>query len=565
MAAVEGAELKQVSLAFHPARQVDEAPSVPHDSRWYAIALYGLFFTGYFALGAVLNIRYNVIDGDGLARVANAGYVTMSRSPHLSAIGFVWNPLPSLVEIPLVPLSHFWPVVKTHGLAGVAQSAMFMAASALLIRRIALDRGVGTLWTWIALGCFVLHPMVVLNAGYGLSEAATLFAALWCIRRLLLWVDTRRPSDLAWVGIALAIGYLSRYEILVAVVGVAALVIVVAYRGSKGRGRRSNALLSMLIVVFPSAVTFAVWAIAGWIITGDMFAQFSSIYGNASQVSVAHERSGDTMFTTGNWRLILALLLAMQPLAGIAIAVAVISAVRHRTAAPIVPLAVLGPMLAFTVWGQLSGSTFNLFRYYMPAIPLVIVVALVLRAPSWSVEGSDHGSLPGKRLAAAMLCASLVIGIPLTFRSMFSNELGLHQQLRGFTSLFDGPGGDPAQFRQVGLDDRLVAAYLDRLNLPEATVLMDTFTSWLIWLASSRPRQFVVTSDYDFDWALNQPADYGIRYIVVNTPSASAANAIQIRYPSIWEDGAGIGTLVYAVNGPTGHPRWRVFEIHGGA
>jgi hypothetical protein len=90
---------------------------------------------------------------------------------------------------------------------------------------------------------------------------------------------------------------------------------------------------------------------------------------------------------------------------------------------------------------------------------------------------------------------------------------------------------------------------------------MDTFTSWLIWLAADNPKQFVVTSDYDFTTALNRPWDYGVRYIVVSNPGSSATNAIQLRYPSMWADGAGIGKLVYSVDDSTGQKRWRVYRV----
>ena len=59
----------------------------------------------YFAIGYLLVMRYNLFDPDATSRVANADYVISSRDPHLSAIGFVWNPLPSLVE------GKYWPPV----------------------------------------------------------------------------------------------------------------------------------------------------------------------------------------------------------------------------------------------------------------------------------------------------------------------------------------------------------------------------------------------------------------------------------------------------------------------
>ncbi len=93
---------------------------------------------------------------------------------------------------------------------------------------------------------------------------------------------------------------------------------------------------------------------------------------------------------------------------------------------------------------------------------------------------------------------------------------------------------------------------------------MDTFAGWGIWLASDRPKQFVVTSDYDFDTALNRPWDNGIRYILVSNPALNdAPDAINRRYPTLWSDGARFGRLVYSALAPPGQERWRIYQVVG--
>ena len=124
----------------------------------------------YSGVGYLLMMRYNLFDPDAPSRVANAGFVLESRDPHLSAIGFVWNPLPSLVEVPILQLSRWWPELRTHGLAGVAQSALFMAGAAVIIDRIAVDRGVGVLWRRVSVAAFALQPMIIVYGASGMSE-----------------------------------------------------------------------------------------------------------------------------------------------------------------------------------------------------------------------------------------------------------------------------------------------------------------------------------------------------------------------------------------------------------
>ena len=73
---------------------------------------------------------------------------------------------------------------------------------------------------------------------------------------------------------------------------------------------------------------------------------------------------------------------------------------------------------------------------------------------------------------------------------------------------------------------------------------MDTLTPGVCGSVPPKPKQFIITSDYDFKAALNRPWQHGVKYILLSNPSYSDADAINIRYPSLWYDGAGIAKLV---------------------
>lgn len=517
----------------------------------------------YVAVGSVLILRYNIFEGDGISRVANAGFTVLSRDPHLSAVGFVWNPLPSVIQIPFVLLGRWWPELLTHGLAGVLQSAAFMAGAALLLRKIAIDRGVGAGWRWIAVACFALNPIIVLYGSLGMSEAPEVFCMIWCVRYLMLWSDSDRVADLAWAGIALGIGYLVRYEVAPAAMGVALFVGLVAFYRSPREMRVSSALLQMTIVAFPAAMAFVVWALAGWIVSGELFATVSSQYGNSSQVEVAIAHGA--LDHNSNWLVIAERLVAMQPFVGLAVILAIAVAVMKRQPTALVPIAAFGPVLLFAAWGQYSQTTFGWFRFYILAIPLVIVTALHCWSPLREVIRPWRLGSVRAKLGAAMLVVSLFIGIPVTTLGMMDEDITDNNQVMiGIASLIDPQRYPPEEqmYRRMGNDDRLLADYLDRMNLPDGSVLADTFEIKVLWLASKRPKQFVITSDYNFLAALNRPWDYGVQYFVVTNPAHSAAtDAITRRYPTMWEDGAGIGELVHSAVGAAGEPRWRVYKI----
>lgn len=528
-------------------------------SLWLFVVLFGC----YLAVGCVLILRYNITEGDGISRVANAGYALFSKDPHLSAMGFVWGPLPSLVELPVLQLSGWWPELRTRGLAGVVQSAAFTAGCAVLIRFTAQDRSVAARWQWAAVACFALNPMVVIYAGTGMSESAMLFCILWAVRYLLRWLDQPRVFDLMSVGLALATGYLIRYETLIAAAGTAALVAATVFARTPRDHRVPATALSVMVMLFPIGVTVLVFAAAGWIMTAEAFAIISSDYGNANQVQVALDRGFTNVYTDVN--LLGHRLFSIQPLLGVGLILAAVRAASLRRIDSLVPVGAFGAVLVFAAWGQLSGSTFGWFRYFMAAIPMMIVIALVLWVPVRGPQGRSAEDARWARLGAALLATSLLIGIPVTAKSLLDPDINVGAtSLIGVASLVDPARYPPEKQydRRVGIDDRRVAEYLDAKELPRGSVLLDTFQTWWLWLSSHNLEQFVITSDYDFVSALNRPWESGVRYIVLTNPDTNVAvDAITRRYPTLWEDGAGLGDMVFSAPGPDGRERYRVYRL----
>ena len=61
--------------------------------------LFIIVFVMEFSAGYYVSHVIGYVHTDAMSRVANAFYVLYSQDPHLGAIGFVWTPLPSLVEL----------------------------------------------------------------------------------------------------------------------------------------------------------------------------------------------------------------------------------------------------------------------------------------------------------------------------------------------------------------------------------------------------------------------------------------------------------------------------------
>lgn len=528
-------------------------------SRWWGVALYVASATFYFGVGVLLVLRYNLFDPDAASRVANAGLTFMSRYPHLSAIGFVWNPMPSLVEIPFVWMSQWWPPLKTRALAGTVQSALFMAGAVLMLRALAIERGLSQRWRWFAIAGFALHPIIVIYAQSGLSEAAEIFSLIWAVRYLLRWINSRLPKDLTWAGIALAVGYLSRYEFVIATAGAMVLVAILSLVRAPSGQRLTATALPVLVLVLPIAVTFVVWAITGWVLADELFAQLSSRYGNAAQVANSVEAQGGVRPAFTDWPVIAGRLFAMQPFAVFASGLAVSIGLIRKRYDLLIPVAVMAPILVFAVYGQHAPTTFGFFRFYITAIPLVTCIAVVF----WSPAGAANQFTGSRRIGMVLLCISTFLAIPVTTAAMLDRRIGDPQLQVGLNSVLfpDRFHTSDSWYRRLNVNEREIADFLDDQHLGPGTVLMDTANSWAIWLISNNPKQFVLTSDYDFTVALNRPWERGVQYVIVSSPHNNNADAVGIRYPKVWETGGGVGIPILSVAGADGRESYRIYQV----
>src|SRR6202012_479713 len=70
-------------------------------------------FGAYLTVAILLDFKYKILPLDAVSRMSNGYYVLWSRDPHLAAIGFVWSPLQSAADIPLLLFKPLFPVLST--------------------------------------------------------------------------------------------------------------------------------------------------------------------------------------------------------------------------------------------------------------------------------------------------------------------------------------------------------------------------------------------------------------------------------------------------------------------
>jgi hypothetical protein len=574
------------------------------------LVLFSVAYVGYLAVGALIVFGYRSVPIDTWARVGNAFYALYSRDPHLGAIGFVLPPVPTLAIMPILPFKAIWPALVTSAFAAPITSAAFMAGSVVLVRRILLDLAVPARLSWLALALFALHPMIVYYGGNGLTEAPFVFCLLWATSSFLRWLDRGRLADLVRLGIGLAIGYLTRYEFIAAAPVAVGVVAVVSYLRAPGptSERRTGAVADAVIAGLPFGMAFVGWAFVSWLLVGSPFAQFTSIYGNSSQVQILHQsvvqQTGQG--TTAAFGYVAAQVLGLAPLLPVIGLLAVLRAAWRPDRRVLAPLAIMGGPLVFSVIAFLAASTVGFLRYEIAAIPLLAVLAGVLlagRGPSqygavrvsWpTAVGRARARLMERLRVVSRLRARVPISVASVrfgarrprLRAALGATFGLLLAVGVALSLVTGVATmrDPLIAREeadalrpvLGNDPPAistsyvlathdgaarVAAAIDALDLSKGTVLLDVATGNAIVLQSAHPDWFVITPDRDFDQVLADPASFGVRYmVVIGNTGEGALDALNRAYPTLYATGAGFARLVGEYN-EAGAGGWRLYRI----
>jgi hypothetical protein len=218
---------------------------------------------------------------------------------------------------------------------------------------------------------------------------------------------------------------------------------------------------------------------------------------------------------------------------------------------------VLGSVLAFAIAAWVLGKTGGWIRYYITIIPLTIVLGgLVLSSASSGVEERARAVSRAGRAAFAglmglIVVAGILISLPTSWLTMTDRTLG-----RGEHNKTD-------DYPQYVLG-AAVSDYLDAMQLPRGSVLVDVFLGFPIVLQSDRPEQFVITPDRDFVPALTDPIAFNVRYVLVPpSDGLGSLDAIKRQWPGIYSNGAGLGPLVREFNLPglSDAFRWRLYSV----
>ncbi len=496
-----------------------------------------------FLLALHLVLYLHVIPSDAISRVANAYYVLFSRQPHLGAIGFVWNPLPSLLELPFTLLHSAWPALVSDGLAANIVSAAFAGLGAFYMNRLMFRFNLER-WLRITLtAIYAYNPLILFYGANGMTDVmmVSTFLAAW--EGALAYYQEHHLGALVAAAIWLSIAFLIRYE---AVPFAALLALGLAFALFQQRRPPLEIEGVLTILLTPVVYVSALWIYLNWLIMKNPLYFLTSVYGNAAQLGTgAYAYAGlqgvaehpvavlayVLRFTLLFWPIIPALVL-LVPLS-------MFKRTRDaRVALLLLPVAALPLLQAVMLYLGKSAGWDRFFLTYIPAG--VLLVAFLIS----KVSGSWRGPV------AAGALVVLLTGDAGTLLAMSSPILG-----HG-----DGPTmAAIVQDRPVssGLSqDQAIARYIDRH--PHLLVGLDTFTFWDVVLSARNPHQYVITSDLNFQSILHYPEGRISDLLVPKPTNGMQLDAVDQAYPGLWRHGESWAVLVKSFPGSQGARLYRI-------
>lgn len=469
--------------------------------------------------------------GDSLARSANARAMVSSRFPGLAPVGFVWMPLPTLIQVPFViVLSPF----HLAAYSGPFSSAFCGALTAYLLVRSCQTWGLSSKLTAALVLCYSLNPIVIFHQANGMSEGVYFLCLALLLHGFLGWTSKATNQSLLTMAVALSAATIVRYETLV-FIPIVALGVALQSRDRSWtnvmRGVRSG-----FVVALPSLYAFFLWLLASRLIVGDAFywrkkltAQLGTPKGS---IWIPDERNWVTgFFYISRWSMLLA--------PGLIVLVPLLFGRRKKLVVGsnwISLFAVFFPGLLLYLFAH--NETSAAARYFAPLLifPTVISISLLARRKNDPAPFGRYWWFAQTAVLLMAMAGTVTGSLAFTDQraTAIENEFSVFRP--GFGKTFTS---NDAVDTTVRLWQRSTAAIDAELSSrPGSIVAIDMASAFRTFGFTRYPGRFVIDADKDYERLLAAGADLrGVDFVFLKGGDKSSALwvAVDRMSPAVWE------------------------------
>jgi hypothetical protein len=520
-----------------------------HEGFW----IFAFSFLLNIMMAYVLYFHFQIGNSDALSRTANAFYVLFSREPHLAAVGFVWPPLPSFLQLPLLPLTKYFGFVN---FTGNIVSSIFGALCLVLMNRLLAKFRFSSWIRWILIGLLQFHPDTFYLFSSGMAEPIFLFFVIATFLGMIEMPLTMRSWVIA--GLSLTGAFFVRYESLAMMAGVGFAVIVLLFNNEPDWIKKTEGWL--FAVLLPPAYGIGLWLFFNWTLMGDPLFFLRSVYSlsNAPDIAKIAGLTHPLYLAYGNIieAIRIGIIRSFQqnpayPVMGL---LAFFTIVRSKKRNNFSVFIVMISITAFTILQVYLGSLANWMRYWFYAAPFGLVMA-----------GIVHQNLRSKwRIPFYLFLIFLFIsGTPISLMTMRNEKFGGDEQR--ISALLLSPEKENAIKEKDGFwvylhDAPIVAEVVDQYAA-NGLVMVDSSSSFSVITSVRNPKGLFISNDTDYFKALANPIGVVAYMLVLDPDTGGVINTINITYPTLFENGAPWATLVWD-SGESTMNHWRIYRIH---
>ncbi|MEK7495712.1 MAG: hypothetical protein AAB569_00810 [Patescibacteria group bacterium] len=498
------------------------------------------FLVFYLSVGYYFTQILKIYHNDAIARTALAFFTIFGRDPHLAAIGFVWQPFLSLVEIPLIL------VLRPFGLmmmAGPAITAIFGALSALLIYKIGLlVNPQGKLSSFIISLLFGINPLILLYSSIGTSEAVFLFSLIISSYFFVKWFYKMNQLDFLQASFFMSFSFWSRYESVPAIIAfILLLVIQLIFKRIKYKKIES----ALILFILPFSFSVGFWIVLNWFIMKNPLYFLNSEYSNSAFTTgiknnpQAIENSYHSL--VGSFLYVIKRLILLAPIIVTLpfIIFDFLVNIKKRAENFIFYLFLVLPyffILLFHIYELFQGQSFGWLRFYIYILVIGSFTVIIV--------------VNKQKYLTILLILLLLLGITTTGYAMSRPDIGKEEASFVRKVLNNSASLD---YSRTYEDQKAVASFMDNSS---GMILVDTNKGFAIPLFSKNPKRYIITSDIDYSEVVKNYPSYA-DWLIINKPDFDDLinNKIYKYYPNIWDNNDPSIILYNQI------ADWRIFKV----
>lgn len=479
-------------------------------------------FISEFVCGVYLSYFKGILLNDAFSRTANAFYVLYTKPIRLASVGFVWNPLPSILQLPFVELSKLWRPIASSEISAVIVTAASAAFGALILFKAFTRFNIQKKYSIIITLLYAFNPFIFFYGMNGMSEETFFLAAIYAVINMTLWMKEGNPEYIIKIAIALTVAFFCRYEAIPFAGAIGLGVLINIFFGKKEKKfipsnmkkeKYYYAEGTAIVLYAPLIYGILFWIFLNWTIMGNPLYFLNSTYSNSSQ----------SEYTSAIKSQVEALTYVIQraiPFMILFFAIILIRlAVKRVLKSDFFILCILvSTMLIFHFLMIIKGKSYGWLRFFSYSLPICI---------AWIPYEMSEVKKIFKKSAFIIICVSLVISSALTYKALSDPVLGVEEH-----------------YVVVSQESKEIAQYINE-ELPDEKVMMDSFTTSGIILNVNNINNLIISSNLNFNECLNNLEKYRIKYIVVPDPDNGtwSLDAFNKKYHNLYKNGADWCTL----------------------